>query len=129
MTRPTLDTFLAHPRFQYVQINLQENMLKSMLVSLFRASIRRAVPPALHPTYLVSSQSMEYLRDPLGLDNKHIGWVQQPRLLRLRQLSCSFVVFASFLGANVFLAAGTCTCSTRTCAYGGRRAGTRRRRR
>ena len=50
--------FGSHPAYQYVQINLQENVLKSLLVNLFLNSLRRSVPPHLQPTYLVSRQNM-----------------------------------------------------------------------
>ena len=53
---------------------VQENLLKNLIVSPFLSSIRRTVSPELHPTYLVTSQNMEYLREPLGLVNKHIGY-------------------------------------------------------
>ncbi|OJA08408.1 hypothetical protein AZE42_00994 [Rhizopogon vesiculosus] len=74
-TAPTNARFLSNPLYQYVQINLQENLLKSFLVSLFLSSIAKSVPPELHPTYLVSSQNMEFLRDQLGMMNKHVGYV------------------------------------------------------
>ncbi|KAI6029572.1 hypothetical protein PISMIDRAFT_9279 [Pisolithus microcarpus 441] len=72
---PTNARFLSNPRYQYIQINLQENLLKSWLVSLFLASIARSIPRELHPTYLVSSQNMEYVREALGMTNKHVGYV------------------------------------------------------
>lgn len=58
-----------------VQINLQENALKSFLVSLFMSNLRGQTPPALHSTYMLSHQNMEYLKAPLGLDNKFVGYV------------------------------------------------------
>ncbi|KAI6043922.1 ATPase assembly factor ATP10 [Pisolithus marmoratus] len=64
---PTNSRYLSNPRYQYIQINLQENLLKSWLVSLFLTSIARS--------YLVSSQNMEYVREPLGMINKHVGYV------------------------------------------------------
>ncbi|EIN08441.1 hypothetical protein PUNSTDRAFT_87856 [Punctularia strigosozonata HHB-11173 SS5] len=72
---PSNALFLSHPSYQYVQINLQENLLKSLLVSLFLSSIRKTVPAHLHAGYMVSSQNMEYLRDEMGMVNKHIGYV------------------------------------------------------
>lgn len=74
-TAPTNARFLSNPLYQYVQINLQENLLKSFLVSLFHSSIAKSVPSELHPSYLVSSQNMDFLRDHLGMVNKHIGYV------------------------------------------------------
>ncbi|KAH0835912.1 ATPase assembly factor ATP10 [Lanmaoa asiatica] len=72
---PTNARYLSNPLYQYVQINLQENLLKSWLVSLFLSSIAKTVPKELHPTYLVSSQNVEFVREPLGMTNKHVGYV------------------------------------------------------
>ncbi|OSX60897.1 hypothetical protein POSPLADRAFT_1047219 [Postia placenta MAD-698-R-SB12] len=74
-TKPTHGEFASHPSYQYIQINLQENLLKSLLVSLFTAGIRRSIPNELWDTYLVSSQNMDYLRDDLGMTNRHVGYV------------------------------------------------------
>ncbi|RDB30813.1 Mitochondrial ATPase complex subunit ATP10 [Hypsizygus marmoreus] len=72
---PTNARFSSHPLYQYVQINLQENLLKSILVNLFLNSLRSVVPEELQPNYLVSSQNMEYVRDPLGMTNSKVGYV------------------------------------------------------
>ncbi|KAH9899223.1 ATP10 protein-domain-containing protein [Cubamyces lactineus] len=72
---PTESSFGSHPLFQRVQINLQDNQLKTLLVSLFISSIRKGVPEALWPTYLISSENIEYLREPLGIANRHVGYV------------------------------------------------------
>lgn len=66
---------MSNPLYQYIQVNLQENLLKSWLVSLFLTSIAKGVPPNLHSTYIVSNQDMEYVREPLGMANKHVGYV------------------------------------------------------
>lgn len=57
------------------QINLQENPLKSFLVTMFLSSLRKTIPPSQQPTYLLSHQSLEYLREPMGMMNKHVGYV------------------------------------------------------
>lgn len=49
--------------------------MKAFLVSLYVSSLRRRVPKELQPTYLLSRQNMEYVREPLGMNNKHIGFV------------------------------------------------------
>ena len=91
---PTQQAFASHPLFQLVQINLQDNLLKSFLVSLFASGIRKTQPESLWPTYMISTQNMEYalypidepypitltalaryLREPLGIANKHVGYV------------------------------------------------------
>ncbi|GLB42013.1 putative ATP10 protein [Lyophyllum shimeji] len=46
---PTLARYSSHPLFQHVQINLQENLLKSLLVKLYINSLRAVVPASLQP--------------------------------------------------------------------------------
>ncbi|KAI0754405.1 ATP10 protein-domain-containing protein [Daedaleopsis nitida] len=72
---PTLQAFESNSMFQLVQINLQDNLMKSFLVSFFASGIRKSVPETLWPTYMISSQNMEYLREPLGIANKHVGYI------------------------------------------------------
>jgi ATPase complex subunit ATP10 len=72
---PTHARYASHPLYQYVQVNLQENILKSFLVNIFLSSLRRVIPQELHPTYLVSTQNMEYVRDALGMTNTRVGYV------------------------------------------------------
>ncbi|KAI9458665.1 ATPase assembly factor ATP10 [Lactarius psammicola] len=67
--------YRRHSVYQYIQINLQENILKSILVNIFLSSLRSKVPPDQHTRYLVSRQNMEYLREPLGMTNSRIGYV------------------------------------------------------
>ncbi|CAE6429118.1 unnamed protein product [Rhizoctonia solani] len=87
----TLEQHKANKNFQYMQINLQENLLKSWLVSLSLSSLRNIVPPELQPTYLLSSQNMEYLRAPLGMENKHIGYTYLvDENLKIRWAGCAF---------------------------------------
>ena len=45
--------------YRYIQVNLQENLLKSLLVSLFTSNIRKTIPMELWESYIVSSQNME----------------------------------------------------------------------
>ncbi|SJL11356.1 related to ATP10-F1F0 ATPase complex assembly protein [Armillaria ostoyae] len=71
----TNNRYLSNPLYQFVQINLQENLLKSLLVNLFANSLRSVIPLELHSTYLVSSQNMEYERDPLSMTNSRVGYV------------------------------------------------------
>ncbi|WFD26809.1 Mitochondrial ATPase complex subunit atp10 [Malassezia nana] len=66
--------FRTHPRFQLVQINLQENSLKAYLLSLFVSSLRAHVPTDLQATYLLSHQNMDLVREDMGLHNKHVGY-------------------------------------------------------
>ncbi|SCV71122.1 BQ2448_2710 [Microbotryum intermedium] len=99
--RPALSDMKHEPLFQYVyvgssykgdhwparvvdqllagppppQINAQENPLKSFLVTMFLSSLRRQIPAQHQATYLLSHQSLEYVREPLGMTNKHVGYV------------------------------------------------------
>jgi len=72
---PTHTQYSSNPLYQFIQVNLQENLLKSLLVSMFSSSIRKSVPQELWDKYLVSSQNMDYLRDDLGMTNKHVAYV------------------------------------------------------
>ncbi|KAN0065118.1 Mitochondrial ATPase complex subunit atp10 [Thecaphora frezii] len=70
----TLKAYGDHPKFQLVQINIQENTLKAYLISLFLSTLRSQIPKRYHKTYLLSSQSLELERDPMGYHNKHVGY-------------------------------------------------------
>ncbi|KAL1949056.1 hypothetical protein VTO73DRAFT_10862 [Trametes versicolor] len=87
---PTHTSFSEHPLYQRVQINLQGNLVKSFLVSLFASGIRKTLPESLWPTYLISSQNIEYLREPLGIANRHVGYVYlvDPKL-KIRWAGCA----------------------------------------
>ncbi|KDN42958.1 hypothetical protein RSAG8_06484, partial [Rhizoctonia solani AG-8 WAC10335] len=87
----TLERHKGNKNFQYMQINLQENLLKSWLISLSLSSLRSTVPPEFQSTYLLSSQNMEYLRVPLGMENKHIGYTYLlDDSLKVRWAGCGF---------------------------------------
>lgn len=42
---------------------------------MFLSSLRKVVPARQQPTYLLSHSSLEYLREPMGMLNKHVGYV------------------------------------------------------
>lgn len=61
-----------------------------MLVNLFANSLRSVVPPELQPTYLISSQNMEYLRDSMGCTNSKVGYVYLiDQNLKIRWAGCA----------------------------------------
>ncbi|KAF8342767.1 ATP10 protein-domain-containing protein [Cantharellus anzutake] len=64
-----------NPHFQYVQINLQENPLKSFIIALAARSLRKQIPEHLQSTYILSHQNMELFREPMGMENRHVGYV------------------------------------------------------
>ncbi|KAF9262298.1 hypothetical protein L218DRAFT_960433 [Marasmius fiardii PR-910] len=74
-TQSTIQRFSHHPLFQHIQINTQSNALKSFLVRLLTRSLRASIPVKQHPFYLLSSQNLEYLREPMGIDNDRVGYV------------------------------------------------------
>ncbi|KAG8899012.1 Mitochondrial ATPase complex subunit atp10 [Tulasnella sp. 417] len=90
-TKFVLAAYTSDPKFKFVQINLQENPLKSAIVSLSRSSIKRTIPQEFHETYIHSSQNMEMLRKPLGLENKHLGFVYLvDENLKVRWAGCGY---------------------------------------
>ncbi|KAH9039208.1 ATPase assembly factor ATP10 [Lactarius hengduanensis] len=89
-TKTLNSTYQGHPLYQYVQINLQENILKSILVHIFLSSLRSKVPPDQHTRYLVSRHNMDYLREPLGMTNSRIGYVYLvDENLKVRWAACA----------------------------------------
>ncbi|GJE94841.1 ATPase assembly factor ATP10 [Phanerochaete sordida] len=74
-TEPTQSQFRDNGHYQLIQLNLQENLLKSMLVSLFASTIKKAIPQDQWSRYLITSQSMDYIREDMGLHNRHIVYV------------------------------------------------------
>ncbi|RXW14905.1 hypothetical protein EST38_g10949 [Candolleomyces aberdarensis] len=87
---PTHNRFSSHPQYQYVQVNLQENLLKAFLVNLFLGKLRQHIPPELHENYLVSTQNMEYVREAMGMTNSKVGYVYLiDENLRIRWAGCA----------------------------------------
>ncbi|KAG9011440.1 Mitochondrial ATPase complex subunit atp10 [Tulasnella sp. 427] len=90
-TKFVLAAYTSDPKFKFVQINLQENLLKSAIVSLSKSSIKRTIPKEFHETYIHSSQNMEMLRKPLGFENKHLGFVYLvDENLKVRWAGCGY---------------------------------------
>jgi ATPase complex subunit ATP10 len=58
-----------------MHINIQENMLKALVVNLFLHNLRANVPKELYGNCLLSTQNMEYLREPMGCVNKMVGYI------------------------------------------------------
>ncbi|KAH9003403.1 ATP10 protein-domain-containing protein [Lactarius hatsudake] len=89
-TKTLNSKYQKHPLYQYIQINLQENILKSILVNIFLSSLRSKISPDQHTRYLVSRQNMEYLREPLGMTNSRIGYVYLvDENLKVRWAACA----------------------------------------
>jgi ATPase complex subunit ATP10 len=56
---------------------------------MFIPSIQKKVPPHLHPTYLISGQNLEYVREPMGLTNSKVGYVYLvDEKVRIRWAGC-----------------------------------------
>lgn len=89
--QPNLDRWRDTPGFQFVQINVQQNMIKSYLVSLFLSSLRKETPPAFQPSYIFARQNMELLRPRLGLHNQYVGYVYLVDAnCKIRWTGCAF---------------------------------------
>ncbi|WWC90865.1 uncharacterized protein L201_005802 [Kwoniella dendrophila CBS 6074] len=75
-TQPVLEDIAGHPEFNFVQINHQENKLKSLLVSFFISSLKRTIPEDRWSNYLISGGEWSKMdvTNPLGLDNKLLGY-------------------------------------------------------
>ncbi|KAJ7125137.1 ATP10 protein-domain-containing protein [Mycena epipterygia] len=67
--------FESNPLYQRMHINIQENILKALVVNLFLHNLRAKVPKELYGNCLLSTQNMEYLREPMGLTNRMVGYV------------------------------------------------------
>jgi len=67
--------FESNPLYQRIHINVQENILKALVVNLFLNNLRAKVPRALYGNSLLSTQNMEYLREPMGLVNRMVGYI------------------------------------------------------
>lgn len=74
---PVLNDWEGTPNFQYLQINHQANVLKSMLLSFVVSSLRRSMSENRWPSYLISSGEWSDLdiTGPLGIENKLLGYV------------------------------------------------------
>ncbi|KAA1138478.1 Mitochondrial ATPase complex subunit atp10 [Puccinia graminis f. sp. tritici] len=93
---------------QLVRLNVQENPLKSWLVSLFINNLRKTVPPKQHQGYILTNQSLEYVREPLGMVNKLLGYVYLVDWnKKIRWAGCGFSnaeeVSALFCGTRTLL--------------------------
>ncbi|KAJ3535692.1 hypothetical protein NM688_g6941 [Phlebia brevispora] len=88
--KPTVEEYSKNPHFQLIQINLQENLLKALLVQLFSRSIRNTIPPEQWSKYLISNQNMDYLREDIGMTNRHLGYVYLvDQACRIRWAGCA----------------------------------------
>ncbi|EJD51219.1 hypothetical protein AURDEDRAFT_99338 [Auricularia subglabra TFB-10046 SS5] len=89
--QPALELHGSNPLFRFVQINLQESKMKYYVLSLFISNLRNTVPAHLQPSYMLSAQSFEYLRDPLLMENKYVGYVfLLDKRQRVRWAGCGF---------------------------------------
>lgn len=90
---PTVQAFSHHEDFQLVQLNLQPNLMKHYLLSLFLSSLRSQVPEPQHGTYLLSKLDLDsptsninsVHREDLNVHNIYVGYtylVDQDGLIR-----------------------------------------------
>lgn len=74
--KPWLDAFPIdrNEKIQLVQLNTQENILKSLIVTVFRGTLRRTIPRDQQATYLISSEDLTFIRKPTGMVNATMGY-------------------------------------------------------
>ncbi|EIW67444.1 hypothetical protein TREMEDRAFT_17176, partial [Tremella mesenterica DSM 1558] len=75
--QPVLDDWSTSPLFSHVQINHQDNLLKSLLLNFLVSSLKRTVPENRWGTYMISGGewSSYDMTSPLGIENKLLGYV------------------------------------------------------
>lgn len=79
---PAVEAYGHHPKFQLVQLNLQPNLMKHYLISLFLSSVRAQVPEKLQSTYLLSKLDLDsptsnidsVHREDLNVHNIYVGY-------------------------------------------------------
>ena len=96
-TRSLNGLYHKHPVYQYIQINLQENILKSILVKIFLSSLRSKIPPDQHTRYLVSRQNMVRISLiwPISQHDSRCVWVL--RSTYGNHLECPTVASVTFI--------------------------------
>lgn len=88
-TQDVVERWRGHERFRFIHVNLQQNPLRTFLVSLFTSRLRREVPSYFHQTYILSYDNIDYIRDAMGLQNKFVGYVYLVDWLgRIRWAGC-----------------------------------------
>ncbi|WVF72652.1 hypothetical protein IAT40_007470 [Kwoniella sp. CBS 6097] len=75
--QPVLEDVAGHPDFNFLQINHQDNKLKSMLISFLTSSLKRTVPEERWGSYLLARGEWPErdLKQPLGIENKLLGYI------------------------------------------------------
>ncbi|KAL1917802.1 uncharacterized protein VTP21DRAFT_3636 [Calcarisporiella thermophila] len=72
---PFVKEFRGKQNIELVELNIQENPLKSMLVRLLIPNIRHNIPTDRHSNYIIHYGNIERLRDALGMTNTLLGYV------------------------------------------------------
>lgn len=96
---PVVDAFTQNPDFQLVQLNLQPNLMKHYLLSLFLSSVRSQVPEPHQATYLLSKLDLDspqsgidsIHREDLNVHNIYAGYTYLvDRDSKIRWAGCGF---------------------------------------
>ncbi|KAJ2747695.1 Mitochondrial ATPase complex subunit atp10 [Coemansia sp. BCRC 34301] len=66
--------YMGNPKVQVVQINIEENWAKAVVLRMCLPYVRRAIPKHRHATYVVHYGGVESLRNTLGIANPLIGY-------------------------------------------------------
>eukprot|EP00834_Sanchytrium_tribonematis_P002377 NODE_72_length_24857_cov_0.454399.p13 type:complete len:214 gc:universal NODE_72_length_24857_cov_0.454399:1654-2295(+) len=65
-----------NPQLQFVQLNVEENWLKSVILNMLKYSLKSKIPQKDHSTYLTSTFHKIYdFKEHLGIINKYVPWM------------------------------------------------------
>lgn len=71
----SLELQQAVPKMQFIDINLQESLLKSMLVRLFSSNIKRQIPKEQHSKYFFVSKLSNNIKENMKILNRYVGYI------------------------------------------------------
>ncbi|CAG7849975.1 SubName: Full=Related to ATP10-F1F0 ATPase complex assembly protein {ECO:0000313/EMBL:CCA67304.1} [Serendipita indica DSM 11827] len=72
-TSQIAERWRSHERFRFIHVNLQQNPLRTFLVSFFTSGLKKTIPRHFHQTYILSYDNVDYIREAIGLENKFVG--------------------------------------------------------
>ncbi|KAI9486010.1 MAG: ATP10 protein-domain-containing protein [Benjaminiella poitrasii] len=72
--KPFLEKYNGSKNIQVVEVNVQENMLKQLLLKVFIPSLRRKLPQERKENYCLILKDISRIRKVLGMSNQYIGY-------------------------------------------------------
>ncbi|KAG8824595.1 Mitochondrial ATPase complex subunit atp10 [Serendipita sp. 401] len=74
-TASVAEKWRPHERFRLITVNVQQNPLRTFLVSFFTSRLKQGIPRQFHQSYIISYDNVDFIRDAIGLENKFVGHV------------------------------------------------------